>query len=482
MKRVLLAFPFMCFFIFITTGNLFSQIDVYNTGVLYIGSSIDTVYTGASFTNTSSAALTNNTVLNIKQNLTNSQAAMSSGAGTLYLNGSSTQFVSGTQVFKTNNLVTNNGNGITLNNNLSVSGTHTFMNGLLTSSATPNYLIYEAGSSYTGDNDASHVNGWVKKLGSANFTFPVGNTIYERSIALSSLGSSAEFAVKYNSGPTPNPNSLYGPLILVDTNEYWTINRISGTSAVVTLNWDNAKVPVPYVGLSNVRAASFDPPFWRSIGGTGIGDLLTTGTVTSNSTSIFNTDFTIASTSLVLPVKLISFTAENKNGIAAVQWQVANEQGIKFYQLQRSGNGVNFTAISSQTAINNAGGNVSYTYNDAGLTANKIYYRLMYTDISGKENYSGIVILSNSQDAGKNFYIIKNPVTEKIDFFASTAYKGKYIYLLSSTSGQVVQTGTVEITTAGIYSVPLRNILATGVYVLSLQNQQHTLQKTILKE
>jgi len=137
------------------------------------------IHTGASvssfgnFTNISTGALVNNGNLYIKGNTTNDESSMTIGTGTLYLNGSSAQTVNGSQSFKTWHLNTNNSSGITLNNNLSVSGTHTFASGVITTSATPNYLIYEAGSSYSGDGDSRHVNGWVKKSGTTNFVFPV---------------------------------------------------------------------------------------------------------------------------------------------------------------------------------------------------------------------------------------------------------------------------------------------------------------------
>jgi hypothetical protein len=146
---------------------------------------------------------------------------MTVGTGTLFLNGSSAQSVNGTQVFKTYNLVTNNAAGITLNNNLSVTGVHTYTAGIITTSATPNYMIYEAGSSYTGSSDSRHVNGWVKKTGNTNFTFPVGNATYERSIALTNLTASGEFNVKHNFILTPSRYSLYNPLVYVDSAEHW---------------------------------------------------------------------------------------------------------------------------------------------------------------------------------------------------------------------------------------------------------------------
>ena len=117
-----------------------------NTGILYISGGSDIFHAGSDFTNNAGSALTNNGQLYIRGNLTNNQVAMATGTGTLYLNGGSAQVIGGTQQFKTFNFISNNGAGITLNNNISVSGAHTFTSGIITTSATPNYLVYEAGS------------------------------------------------------------------------------------------------------------------------------------------------------------------------------------------------------------------------------------------------------------------------------------------------------------------------------------------------
>ncbi|MDX2048501.1 MAG: hypothetical protein SFU87_17070, partial [Chitinophagaceae bacterium] len=90
------------------------------------------IHTGASvagfgdFTNTSAASLLNNGNFYLKRTVTNSQASMTTGTGTLYLNGTAAQSVAGTQPFKTYNLVTDNTSGITLNNDLTVAAVHTF--------------------------------------------------------------------------------------------------------------------------------------------------------------------------------------------------------------------------------------------------------------------------------------------------------------------------------------------------------------------
>jgi hypothetical protein len=133
------------------------------------------------------------------------------GSSTVTFSGTSAQIVSGSQALGLFNLVTNNSSGITLNTNLSVSGVHTFSAGIITTSVTPNYLIYAAGSSYSGDADTRHVNGWVKKGGSTDFTFPVGNGTYERTVAVENLSALSEFNVRYQAA-VPNNAQLELPV------------------------------------------------------------------------------------------------------------------------------------------------------------------------------------------------------------------------------------------------------------------------------
>src|SRR6476646_7789409 len=134
MKGITLSILLLLFCVY-THG----QQAVTNSGILQI-------HTGASvsgfgnFTNTSTATFVINGNLHVKGHLINDQAAIAIGTGTLYLDGTSSQIVAGAQTFKTYHLNTNNSSGITLNNNMSISGTHTFAAGIITSSVTPNYL------------------------------------------------------------------------------------------------------------------------------------------------------------------------------------------------------------------------------------------------------------------------------------------------------------------------------------------------------
>ena len=174
-----------------------------NTGTLYISGGGDVFYAASDFTNNSGSSLTNNGSLYVKGNLSNSQSSMTAGTGTLYLNGTSAQTLSGSQPFKTYHLNTNNSAGITLNNAIYRSAVPIpSLPGVIATSATPNYLIYESGSSYSGDGDTRHVNGGQENR-QHQFHLPVGDGSVERTVALSSLSASSEFNVKY-SATTPN--------------------------------------------------------------------------------------------------------------------------------------------------------------------------------------------------------------------------------------------------------------------------------------
>jgi hypothetical protein len=465
-------------FVMMYTG-ISAQINVQNTGTFYIASATDTFFVTASLTNASGAALTNNGALYVKQNISNAQSSMAVGTGTLFLNGSSAQSINGTQVFKTYNLVTNNAAGITLNNNLSVTGAHTYTAGMITTSATPNYMVYEAGSSYTGSSDSRHVNGWVKKTGSTNFTFPVGDATYERPIALASLTASGEFNVRY-SRTTPNRIAVYNPLVYVDSAEYWTINKISGAAAQIAMNWDNSKTPFPNLMVSDIRVANFDGTFWRSIGGSATGSALTTGNITSSSVSAFNRDFTFGSIAYTLPIKIISFTAGRMNDYTKLNWTIGSELNVANYELQRSDDGIVFYTINIQLPYNR-NGTEFYSYYDQKILNGTAFYRLKINNLGSQVNYSPVVTVS-ANTPGNEFYVITNPVTANIDLYAGAAIKGLYNYTIVNTAGQVLQAGTLDIKNAGTYSIYLKPTIVAGAYILVVQNETNKLQKMIIKK
>jgi hypothetical protein len=396
------------------------------------------------------------------------------------LNGSSAQSLGGAQAFKTYNLETNNSSGITLNINLSVSGAHTFTAGLVTTSSTPNYLVYESGSSHTGSADSRHVNGWVKKIGNTNFTFPVGDATYLRSIAISSLSASSEFNCRYYT-PTTNTNNLSSPIVKVKANEYWQLNQVSGGTAQVTLNWDHSKVAMDNVLLADILASLYTGGLWTDAGGSGTasGNVLTTGTVTSNSTNTFG-PFTLGYKSFPVPLKLLSFSAFRKTGVSYLNWVTDNEYNVDYFEVQRSYDGSNFSVLGNVSA-RNSGTRENYYYEDPSPLWGIAYYRIRSVDADGKFSYSRIAAVSEYDDLTGSFVVL-NPAHDGITVLNRSGRSGVYDYKVCSPAGQLIVSGKVNMENNGGAWLALPASIAAGIYTLYIQNAETRFRKLILVE
>jgi hypothetical protein len=359
-----------------------------------------------------------------------------------------------------------------LNNDLSVSGLHTYTAGMITTSATPNYLRYESAASYTGDGDSRHVNGWVRKTGNTNFTFPVGNGTYERTIRINSLGSSSVFNAQY-AGATTNNSNLTPPLVTVNPNEYWILNRVSGGAAIVDMNWDNTKVPIPAYSLTDMRVANYLSSSWTAVGGSASGNIATTGNIASSSISSFGS-FTIGSISLLVPMHLVRFSVAKTNGSASLTWSTTNEENLSEFQPQRSSDGINFKGIGSVTP-HNLPGVQHYSLIDPKPIDGLTYYRLRTVDIDGTSTVSKIVTLDGTS-AG--YLTVLNPAHNSIRI-ASNNINGQVEYSLSTDAGQTIQAGVFNI--AGTFTdLPLKSSLKAGMYILQVQQKDTRYSRKVI--
>jgi hypothetical protein len=469
MKRS--AFPA---FLILISGYAGAQQTVTNSGNLQIHSNgILSVF--GNFNNSATATLINNGGLYIKANISNDQSSMNPGTGAVHFNGTSAQSLNGLATFKVYDLNTNNTNGITLNNNLSVSRNHTFSNGLIHTSVTPNYLVYESGSSYSGNNDSRHVTGWVKKIGNSDFTFPVGNLSSERAIRISALSATAEFNCHYRSN-TNNLFNLSPPLVEVHDLEYWQLNKVSGSTARVTLNWDQSKLRFNNVLLSDVRTAYYTSGTWTNGGGTATGNVSTTGSITSNTLSSFG-EITFGFTAYPVPVKLISFTGERKDETTFLRWVAENEENLDRYEVQRSKDPTGFTTIGKRLA-RNLGTRQYYDFEDRSVISGIVYYRLKIFDLDGTISYSRTIAVSEA--ASQHGFAVVNPARKVITIFNRTGKEGLFAYKLINAAGQEVMKGTITMGTDQNAILALPPYVSAGVYLLEIANKEILFREKLL--
>jgi hypothetical protein len=469
MKKIVL-------WLLLLSGTAQAQQAVSNTGnlVVHAGGSLS-VY--GNFSNASAASLLNNGNLYLKSAVTNNQASMGGGAGTVYLNGTASQTVAGSAPFKVYNFVSDNASGVLLDVNLSVGGLHTFSQGLITTSATPAYLIYENGASYTGDGDTRHVNGWVKRTGASDFIFPVGSASFERTIAVTNLSASSEFNARYYT-ITPNTGQMLSPLVSIDPYEYWDLDQVAGGTGKVLLNWNHAKVSFVKWSLAAIQVAGVTGADWTARGGVASGDVTATGFITSGTVSSFGR-FTFGSQSYPLPLDLINFTVNRSSGISYVKWNTMNEVNVDHFTVQRSDKGLNFYSIG-QVAARNSGATETYHLDDTKGITEVAYYRLQSVDKDGKEKFSAVVPVKESVPS--LLTLLQNPVQHSIGLLAAASLQGNFQYTLNGLNGTLIQSGTLEIRGAGIQTILLDKDLSATLYLLTISKGNQKFEYKIYKQ
>ncbi len=115
----------------------------------------------------------------------------------------------------------------------------------------------------------------------------------------------------------------------------------------------------------------------------------------------------------VLPASWLGFTGENKGTFNHLEWAVANEINVDYYELERSYDGVSFETITKIGAVGQA--EHLYDYADHDLSVAGIYYyRVRSIDNNGSVNMTDIITINvETSDEGlaNNTRLYPNPTT-----------------------------------------------------------------------
>lgn len=91
-----------------------------------------------------------------------------------------------------------------------------------------------------------------------------------------------------------------------------------------------------------------------------------------------------------LPVKFVNFTGVKNNNVNQINWRTSAEIRNKYFELQRSADGVNFTSVAIvQTKAINGTSPTALDYAEIDKMPNAVdYYRLKITDLDSNQFYS----------------------------------------------------------------------------------------------
>ncbi len=307
---------------------------------------------------------------------------------------------------------------LSLNSPLTIGNRLVLDSGII--AATPaNKLIIPDNITYTGSSNKSFVEGPMDKIGNDAFIFPVGKDTAIAPISISAPAAITDvFTATYiHKSPQQDgyDTSMKAPTLdHVSRAEYWMLNRTTGTSNVtVTLSFDTLKRSGRVINPAELRVSRWNGSLWTDEGNGGTTGTPAMGTVVSAAAITSFGPFTLASITAqnTLPVRLISFTATEQNGIVSLEWKAESEVNFSHYEVERSSNATAFTEVLFRAARNQVTQTL-YSGVDQPNATGVFYYRLKMVDKDGKFAYSDIVSIKINS---KIFITISpNPVKDRM--------------------------------------------------------------------
>jgi hypothetical protein len=183
-----------------------------------------------------------------------------------------------------------------------------------------------------------------------------------------------------------------------------------------------------------------------------------------------------------LPVELVDFSGVHKGDYNELKWKVSHESSMSHYELERSADGQNFTAVHSAASVSSTA-LVTYSHNDilGAMSSFNFYYRVKMVNLDGTFEYSDVILVRGS---GKNdIVVLGNPFHDLLTIRYSSGQPGQIRFTLVDMNGRAVRTEKITVNAgSGFHELRGLGTLPAGTYLLnSSVNQQSFTQKLLKK-
>jgi hypothetical protein len=139
-----------------------------------------------------------------------------------------------------------------------------------------------------------------------------------------------------------------------------------------------------------------------------------------------------------LPITLISFTGNCTSKGVVLEWSTATEVNNKFFTIERSADGNNWSIIKMIPGAGNSTTEINYSTTDSAPLTTTAYYRLIQTDIDGNAQTFNVIAVDPC-DGNNAVSVYPNP-GNGIYTLESGIYKAGQLLTFYNIMGQQVYT------------------------------------------
>jgi hypothetical protein len=194
--------------------------------------------------------------------------------------------------------------------------------------------------------------------------------------------------------------------------------------------------------------------------------------------------FRFATSTVPLPLSLLSFNAKATGNTIALQWATANEINCKSFEVQRSVDGINFSTIVTIDAKgNNGSSNNEYNttdYNVAALTI--VYYRLKEVAADGSSTYSAIVKVNLNSKASFKVNIAPNPFVNNINVQIESATAQNIHISLMDLNGKTLFSKQQAVELGASSTIVDASSITRGIYFLRVNTATEQTTLKLIKQ
>lgn len=172
-----------------------------------------------------------------------------------------------------------------------------------------------------------------------------------------------------------------------------------------------------------------------------------------------------------LPVELSSFDVRQFGNQVRLDWSASSETNNEYYTVERSTDGIHFEELSRVPGAGNSNTTIDYIAYDTHPFLGTNYYRIRQTDYDGNFKFSEIKTIDINHI---NAEIFPNPANGILQIRVEAPENT--VVRFANTNGQIVKELFLESEFIDISDLP------SGLYYISISNDENTIIKKLIKE